>query len=54
MPEGKEVDTKQSIEEEDNGEGRALIACGSDLLMDIVGVGFASVRLVSNGANRGP
>ncbi len=38
-PEGKAVDTNQSIDEQGNGKGRALIACGSNLLMNIVGCG---------------
>ncbi len=53
-PEGKAVYPKQSIDEEENGKGRALIARGSYLLTNSVGVGFASVRLMSNRSNRGP
>ncbi len=39
VPEGKEVDTIQYIDEQDNGEGQALIAHGSNLLTNIVGCG---------------
>ncbi len=38
-PEGKAVDTNQSIEEQGNGKGQALIACGSNLLTNIVRCG---------------
>ncbi len=38
-PEGKAVYPKQSIDKEENGEGRALIARGSYLLMNGVGGG---------------
>jgi hypothetical protein len=35
-PEGKAVGTNQYIDEQGNGEGQALIACSSNLLMNIV------------------
>jgi hypothetical protein len=39
VPEGKAVYPKQSIDKEENGEGRALITCGSYLLTNSVGGG---------------
>jgi hypothetical protein len=54
MPEGKAVDTNKSIEEQGNGEGQALIACGSNLLTIIVGCGVcihqADVKWSKQGA----
>ncbi len=38
-PEGKAVDMNQSIDEQDNGKRQAFIACGSNLLTNIVGCG---------------
>jgi hypothetical protein len=35
--EGKAVETKQSIDKEENGKGQALIASSSNLLTNIVG-----------------
>jgi hypothetical protein len=53
-PEWKTVDTNQSIDKQGNGEGQALIACGSNLLMNIVGCGVcvhqANVKWSKQGA----
>ncbi len=53
-PEGKALNTNQSIDKQGNGEGRALIACSSDLLTNIVGCGVcicqADVKWSKEGA----
>jgi hypothetical protein len=41
-PEGKAVDTNQSIDEQDNCKGRELIARRSNLLKNIVGCGVCT------------
>jgi hypothetical protein len=54
VPEGKAVDRNQSIHEQSNGKGRALIARGSNLLTNIVGCGVcihqANVKWSKQGA----